>query len=78
MFIKIKNASSNWTDFPDRIKDINEVKSYITRNYKNYKGLKIEAEGSRLYVYFFIPNKYGDYNAYAVYRKCADIDLKKD
>lgn len=73
MLIKIRNETSNWPNFPDECPTVAHIKKFIEDNYKNYKGLKIDIEGYKVYIYFYLPAS-KDLNAYAVYWNVKSLD----
>ena len=70
MLIKIN--SSNWPDFPDECLTVAHLKKFITDNFKNHKGLKIDIDRHKVHVYFYLPAS-KDLNAYAVYWNVEDL-----
>lgn len=70
MLIKIK--SSSWPDFPNECETVAHIKKFIEDNYKNYKGLKIDIEGYKVHIYFYLPAS-KDLGAYAVYWNVQEI-----
>jgi len=73
MLIKIRNETSNWPNFPDECPTVAHIKKFINDNFKNYKGLKIDIEGYKVYIYFYLPAS-KDLNAYAVYWNVKSLD----
>ena len=72
MLIKIKNETSNWPNFPDECPTIAHLKKFIQDNFQNCKGLKIDIDRYRVYIYFYLPAS-KDLNAYAVYWNVENI-----
>ena len=75
MFIKIKNSSTNWCDFPDTFQNINDIKEFINNNFQ-FKDLSIGSIKHSLRISFYCVKEKSF--VYATYWKCCDVDLKND